>query len=130
MNSERDLTEAYLEWRRLAEAEGEAIGARNWSLVSACQKALQNLPDRIARLSAAAREDWSKPGGNRAAKEGLLKATIHELIQLEKRNHTLLGSMKSAMRTKLDQLDEAGRNLKQIQRSYGAGRPATWTSFS
>jgi hypothetical protein len=130
MNPERDLTAAFQEWRRLAEAEGEAIGARNWSLVSACQKALQNLSERISRLSAAAREEWSKPGGNRAAREGTLKATIHELIQLEKRNQTLLGSMKSAMRTKLDQLGEAGRNLKQIQRSYGAGHAATWTSFS
>jgi len=38
MNAGRDLTEAYQEWHRLAEAEGQAIGARDWGLVSACQR--------------------------------------------------------------------------------------------
>jgi hypothetical protein len=130
MNAGRDLTEAYQEWHRLAEAEGEAIGARNWNLVSAYQKAIQHLQDRITQISPAAREEWSKPGGRRAANEAVLKATIHELIRLEQCNQTLLGAMKAAMQVKLDQLDQAGRNLKQIQRSYGAGCPTGWSSFS
>ena len=130
MNVERDLTEAYQEWRRLAETEGEAIGAGNWSLVSACQKALQHLQERISRLSSAVREEWLKSGCRRAAKEERLKATITELIRLEQRNQTLLQAMKEATRVKLDQLNQAGRNLQQIQRSYGMDRPAGWSSFS
>ncbi len=130
MNPERDLTEAYQEWRRLAEAEGEAIGAGNWGLISACQKALQNLQEKISRLSPAVREEWSKSGDNLAAKDGALKATLQELIHLEQRNQTLLAAIQEATRIKLEQLGQAGRNLKQLQRSYGLERPAAWTSFS
>ena len=130
MNAEHDLTEAYEEWRRLAVTEGEAIGARNWSLVAACQKALQQLQERISRLSPAVREEWTKSKSGQAIKERILNATINELIQLEKRNQTLLRAIQDATRVKLDQLCEAGRNLKQIQRSYGVERPAAWTSFS
>jgi hypothetical protein len=130
MNAERNLTEAYQEWRRLAETEGEAIGTHNWSLVAACQKSIQHLQEHISQISPEARKEWSRPGGNRTAKEESLNATIHELIQLELRNQTLLGAMKAAMRVKVDQLDQAGRNLKNIQRSYGAVRPAAWSSFS
>jgi len=130
MNAERQLTEAYQEWRGLAETEGEAIGTGNWSLVSACQMALQHLQERISQLSLTTKEEWSKSGGDRAAKEGALKATIHELTRLEQRNQTLLAALKEATRVKLDQLGQAGRNLKQIQRSYGSDRPAMWSSFS
>jgi len=130
MNAERELTQAYQEWRRLAEAEGVAIGAGDWGLVSAYQKMLQQLRGRISQLSMAARDEWSKSESGRADKEGVLQATIHELIKLEQRNQTLLTALQQATRTKLDQLARAGWNLKQIQRSYGAVRPAAWTSFS
>lgn len=130
MNAERNLIEAYQEWRRLAETAGEAIGARNWSLVSACQKAIQQLQDQITRLLPAVKREWAEAGGDSPAREASLKAAIHELIQIEQRNQTLLGSMKEAMRAKLDQLDQAGLNLKKIERSYSTARPAAWSSFS
>jgi len=129
MDAGRNLTEAYQEWRRLAETEGAAIGARNWSLISACQKTIEQLQEQISQVSPAARREWAA-SGNRTAREESLKATIEELIRLEQRNQTLLGAMRAAMSEKLDQLDRAGRNLKKIQRSYGAVRPAVWNSFS
>ena len=112
MNIERDLTEAYQEWQRLAETEGEAIGARNWNLVSACQKAIQQLQARISRHSPLTRNEGSRSGANRAVKEGVLNATLHELVKLERRNQTLLSAIQEATREKLDQLGRAGRNLK------------------
>jgi len=130
MNAERDLTEAYQEWRGLAETKGAAIGARNWSMVAACHKAVQQLQERISRLVPAARKEWPRSGSNRAVKQSVLNATIHELIKLEQRNQTLLQAMKEATRVKLDQLSQAGRNLQQIQRSYGMDRPTGWSSFS
>jgi len=114
----------------LAEIKGDAIGAGNWSLVFACQKALQHLQERISRITPAVRAEWSKSGENRTVKEKVLSTTIHDLIQLEHRNQTLLQSIMEATRVKLDQLGQAGRNLKQIQRSYGSDRPAIWNSFS
>ena len=130
MNAERDLAEAYQEWRRLAETEGEAIGACDWSLVSACQTALQQLQERISRLSASVRDEWSKSGGDRPRREKALNTTIQELIKLERRNRTLLDAIQETTRTRLDQLKQASRNLKQIHHSYGSVQPAAWAALS
>lgn len=130
MNAERDLTAACEEWRRLAEMEGEAIGARNWSQVAACQQALKQLQARISRLSPAAREEWAQSGCDRSAQEQVLKALFQELIRLAQRNQTLLQAVREATLDKLGQLGQAARNLKQIQRSYGFPNAAGWTSFS
>lgn len=129
MSAECDLTNAYQEWRRLAEAEGEAIGECNWGLVSACQTALKQLQERITRLSAAARKEWSK-SGDRTVKEKILNTTIHELIHIERRNQTLLEAIKETARAKIAQVNLAGQNLKQIQRSYGSVHPPADTAFS
>jgi hypothetical protein len=119
MNAERDLLDAYREWRRLAETEGEAIRTCNWSLCAACQKALQHLRGRITALMPGLRAEWSQPGCNRIAKQQSLDKTINELIHLERRNQTLLQSIREATQTKLKQLGEAGLKLKQLRRSYG-----------
>ena len=130
MSAENTLLEAYREWRRLAEAEKEAIRACNWSLLSACQKALENLRGRISGLSQAARDEWAKLGCDRAAKEKSLEATIRELIVLGRCNQTLLNAVREAARARLRQLDEAGRNLQRIRHSYGFAPPPAWSSFS
>lgn len=130
MTAEHELNEAYLEWRRLAEAEGEAIRTCNWSLVSAYQKALQLLQERITQISAAARNEWAKLGADKSAREKKLNATIQELIDLEHRNSTLLKAIHETARERLDQLDRAGNNLKRIHRTYGGELPMAWSSFS
>jgi predicted nucleic acid-binding Zn-ribbon protein len=129
MNAGRDLTEAYQEWRRLAEAEGEAIGAGDWRRLSACQQELQRLQTRITPLTPSAREEWSRSEVGRTARERV-KAAIRELLELHGRNQARLREKMEATRAQLDQLRQAGRNLKQIQRSYVFNRPARWTSFS
>ena len=130
MSAEQDLDAAYLEWRRLAESEGQAIQACNWSLLSACQKALANLQQRITQLSRAAKAEWEKSGAARKAKEKKIHATIHELIALEQRNDTLLKSVRQNALQQLEQLDRAGHNLKRIHRSYSGESPLAWTSYS
>lgn len=130
MNAERQLSEAYGEWRHLAEVEGEAIAARNWMLVSACQKALQNLQKRISRLSPVAREERSRQDRNGTINAHAMEATVRELIGLERRNQTLLNGLCEAARVKLDELGRAGRNLKQIQRSYGSPHSPAWNVVS
>ena len=130
MSADHELTQAYQEWRRLAEAESQAIQACNWSLLSACQKALQNLQTRITSISSAARSEWKKMGAARKKREEQVNATIHELIELEKRNHTLLKSIRETTQQRLEQLDRAGHNLKRLHRSYASHTPAAWSSFS
>jgi hypothetical protein len=130
MSADHELTEAYQEWRRLAESEGQAIQACNWSLLAACQKALQNLQLRITKISSAARSEWKKMGVARKKREEQINATIYELIELEKRNNTLLKSIRETTQERLEQLDCAGKNLKRIHRSYSSESPIGWSSFS
>ena len=130
MSADHELTAAYQEWRRLAEAESLAIQACDWSLLSACQKALQHLQSRITQLSHAARSEWKKLGAARRKREEQINATIYELIELEKRNHTLLQSVRESAHERLEQLDRAGHNLKRLHRTYTSESPVAWSSFS
>jgi hypothetical protein len=130
MTTDHELTAAYDEWRRLAEAEGQAIQTCNWGLLSACQSALKNLQERISKLSESARKEWKKLGAARVVKEKNLNATIHELIALEHRNSILLQAIRETAEQKLRELDGASRNLKRIHQSYTGQSAAAWTSFS
>ena len=130
MNAETALLEAYREWRRLAETEGEAIRTCNWSLCAACQKALQHLRDRITALMPGLRAEWSQRGCNRAAKQQSLDETILELIRLGRRNQTLLDAVREAAQTKLKQLNQARGNLQRLKQSYHFTQPPAWSSFS
>ncbi|MFO1487716.1 MAG: hypothetical protein U1F65_04490 [Verrucomicrobiota bacterium] len=130
MSADHELNEAYQEWRRLAEAEGQAIQTCNWSLLSACQKALQNLQGRITTLSAAARAEWKKLGAAQKQREEQVNATIFQLIELEKRNNTLLKAIRETTHQRLEQLDRAGKNLKRVHRMYSSDAPVGWSSFS
>jgi hypothetical protein len=129
-NADRELDEAYSEWRRLAEVECAAIQTCNWSLLSACQKALKNLQQHITELSEASKKEWQKMGSGRIARENQLDATVRELIELERRNNTLLTAIRENARQQLAQLDRAGRNLKRIHHSYSGELPNAWNSFS
>jgi len=128
MSAEHELYDAYEEWRQLAGSEGRAIDAADWGLVAACQTSLRQLQKRISKLSIAARTEWANAHVNPAVREQMLNATVRELIQIEQRNQILLVAAQAAARVKMEQLNEAGRNLKLIRRSYGIHRAAAWTS--
>lgn len=130
MNAEQAMFEAYREWHRLAKAEKEAICTSNWGLLTAFQKALENIYGRISELSAAARDEWAKSGVDSAAKEQLLDATVHELLVLGRSNQALLNAATEAAQARLTQLNEAGRNVQRLKHSYGFPPPTAWSSFS
>jgi hypothetical protein len=130
ITADATLLDAYREWRRLAELEGEAIRARDWSLVADYQNQLSALQARIARLTRQAREELQRAGFERAGKENHLRGIISGLIELESQNNASLAAAKEAARKQLDQLDSARQNLKRVQRSYSPRRAAMWNSFS
>jgi hypothetical protein len=130
LNAECDLFEACREWRRLAEAEGEAIRTRNWDLCSACQTALQDLRDRVTALMPVVRAEWSQPGGDGAARQQSLDDTLRQLIGLERRNLTLLNNLRAAGHAKIQQLNQAKIKLKQLRRSYGSIPAPALNSYS
>lgn len=130
MNADYDLKHSYREWRRLAEAEGEAIRARNWMLVFDCQDALRQLQPRIIRQTEAVRQEWAKLGLDAGAREFELDAIIHSLIELESRNNSLISARRRVAQEELAKLEQAGLTLRRIQRSYAPATAAAWNSFS
>jgi hypothetical protein len=130
ITTETALFEAYQDWHRLAELEGEAIEARDWTLVKDCQRRLSELQPRIIRLTNFTREEWKRAGADLAEKEKNLRQIVSGLIELELQNSTLLTAAKEGIRVKVDQLDLVRQNLKRVQRSYSPMRPAVFSSFS
>jgi ElaB/YqjD/DUF883 family membrane-anchored ribosome-binding protein len=130
MDVDDNLQDAFREWRRLADTEGEAIRTRNWSLVTDCQKALQHLQPKITGHLREAREEWTRLGPDADAKSTALRAAVAELIEIESQNNTLLNTLRQATLVRLDQLGQASRTLRQLHRSYAPAHPTAWTSFS
>jgi hypothetical protein len=130
MNADHDLKHSYREWRRLAEAEGEAIRAGNWMLVFDCQNALRQLQPRIVRQTEAARREWAVLGLDAEAMENDLHAVIHSLIAIEGRNNSLINARQSLAQEELAKLEQASLTLRRIQRSYVPAGPTVWNSFS
>jgi hypothetical protein len=130
MTGETILLEAYQDWRRLAELEGEAIRTRDWTLMTDCQQRLSGLQPRILRLTDQAREEWRQAGVDPVEKEKNLRQIISSLIELELQNSSSLAAAKKTARTHLGQMDLARQNLKRVHRSYSPSSPAVWNSFS
>lgn len=130
MSAERDLRAAYREWKRLAQAEGEAIRCANWGLLAACQNALEQLRERITRLMPAVHQEWADTRANRAERQEEINVILRGLIEIARRNQILLTGLREAAQARLKNLGEAGKNLKQLRRSYGSSTLTTWSSFS
>jgi hypothetical protein len=130
MVHETALLEAYRDWRRLAELEGEGIRAGDWTLVTDCQNRLSALQTRIVRLTGEARKEWRATGADLAEKENTLRDTVSGLMELEMRNSASLAAMKEATRAQMNQLDAARQNLKRVQRCYSPVGSSGWNSFS
>jgi len=130
MVHEKALFEAYQEWCRLAEREGEGIRTRNWTLVADCQNRLEALQARIIRLTSDARAEWRRTGADFAQKESSLRQTVSSLMELERANSASLSAAKENIRAQLDQLDAVRQNLRRVERTYSSVASAGWHSFS
>jgi hypothetical protein len=130
ITSEDQLFEAYQDWRRLAELEGEGIRARDWILVTDCQKKLGALQTRIIRLTNQARDEWRQQGADLTSKENGLRQTISSLVQLEMQNSSSLSTAQEGAREQMDELDVARQNLKRVHRTYSQTDSGGWNSFS
>jgi len=110
-----------------AEAEGEPFAPATGAL-RRLSKILQQLRERMSALMPAVRAG----GGSRQQPPGRMQAfddTLHQLIQLERRNHTLLQAVRAATHDKLQQLNQAKIKLKQLRRSYGFTRETALNSI-
>lgn len=119
MNAENELLNAYRDWHRLARAEAKAIRTRNWDLLADCQLAISDFQALTGRLTGEARREWESAGLNAAQKERHIQVFIQELIELTRKNQALLQQAKEDTVTRLEELGQAGQNIKRLQRSYG-----------
>ncbi len=119
MSAERELLRAYGEWHRLAEAETKAIQRRNWRLLSDCHLAIRDYQTLVCNLTQQAKAEWQQSGVNLEQKSRSLQVLVSDLVERTRRNHALLEQTLGVAREQLDQLGEAGKNLKRLQRSYG-----------
>jgi hypothetical protein len=119
MNTENELFCAYREWHRLAQAETKAIQTRNWNLLSDCHLAIRDYQTVVSRLTQETRAEWRRAGCNLAEKENNLRVHVSGLLELTRQNHSRLQTTFAQARKKLEQLGEAGKNLKRLRRTYG-----------
>lgn len=130
MSAHQCLAALYADWRRLTEAEGEAISRAAWSRVADCQRAKAELRSRIL----AATTEWEAqrssldPAG--AEEEPRLRALVAELISLESRNQQRLANQYEQARLSQAVLDRASSNLRQIRRAYAPSPRLAWQSYS
>jgi hypothetical protein len=130
MTAGDDLDHAYSEWRRLAEAEGKAIRAGDWRLVADCQKALAQLQSVIDRLSIRNQPESSLPESRNAGRKLTSRATILDLIELQRQNLATLLQRRQRLSEHIEQTSRTNRNLRGIQRTYASPPPAAWNSYS
>jgi hypothetical protein len=119
MSAEGELLHAYREWHRLAQAETKAIQTHNWNLLSDCHTAIKDYQIIVGRLTLQTRAEWKRSGCNLAEKEKNLHVLVSDLVDLTRQNQEQLQAAISVARKQLDELGEAGKNLKRLQRSYG-----------
>jgi len=121
MNAEGSLFDAYREWRRLATACQKAICQRNWGFLLECQDAIRNLQPFITTATRQVRDEWKHSHAG-TARESELRAIIMEVKALVESNKRLLQAARAAALNKREQLEQSGRNLRRIQRSYGSAQ--------
>lgn len=119
MNAEGELLRAYREWRRLAQAETKAIQTRNWNLLSDCHLAIRDFQSIVCGLTQETRAEWRRAGCDLEAKEKNLRVAVSSLLDITRQNQNLLQAAIARTRIQLDNLGEAGKNLKRLRSTYG-----------
>lgn len=121
MSPTEELSELFRQWRSLTEDEGFAIESGAWNQVEGCQSAKSRLQPRITELSQ--RVDAT-------THDRQFRPMVEELMQLERRNGSLLQQKRSDAHEQQQSLDRSQRNLRQIQKSYLPPARMHWQSYS
>jgi hypothetical protein len=131
MSAETELQDAYAEWQRLAEAEGHAIRAGNWTFVAECQQAINRLRPLIDNLTNKANEEARLSGtDNSLPQRNTTRGTVLNLIELQRRTLLSLEQRRQKLANHIEQLSRTSRNLRGIQRSYAPAANSAWSSYS
>lgn len=108
------------EWREWSDAEREAIAARDWQRVSACQRAKANMQRQASAL----------PGDESQSLPPDIARDVEDLIALERRNALELQRLRVVLETERRDLLGVERNLRRVGASYGAMNANSWQAYS
>ena len=131
MSAREQLDALYAQWRSLTQAEAEAIRLAAWEQLEQHQAAKAKLQPLMTQAFAELRLEMPSHFAERESIDTAIRATVDDLIQLEKNNSTLLAAKRQAAEVQKTDLERTSRNLRQIQRSYIGMLPrAHWQSYS
>jgi hypothetical protein len=130
MMAESALLDAYTEWRRLVAAASYAIRSRNWAFVQECHGVIERLQPRITQLTHEAASEWRQSEMDCPAGQEKIRLAVLELIELVEANKSMINSVRERGTLEYQQRQQAGRNLKRLQKSYATVHRQTWSSLS
>jgi hypothetical protein len=121
------------EWRRLTQSEGTAIANSDWESLLAQQGSKVEVRRQISALVQAA-ACLAAPAGEHPvqalAREEDLHPLLAELMALESRNRDTLQAKRRDQQLQLNRVAETVLRLQGLRRTYAAGAPAAWQSYS
>lgn len=129
MRSATNLWDLYEQWKRLTEKEGEAIRTANWLEVRRCQKAKQQLQSGIIKVTDGLKTECSNELQNDQL-NSQIRRHVNELIQLETRNHSILGQCMAKLQNERGTLEETSNRLKKVRKSYVPSPQPIWNQYS
>ncbi len=130
MSARKDTARLLDQWRELTQAEGAAIQSATWPAV----KEIQARKTELQKSLAEAEQNWAAENPVDAAGVPPAKpfrTEVGRLISLEARNAELLAAQLRRARARQEDLEQAYRNLRRIQRSYvRKPLPTAWQCYS
>ena len=126
MSARQDITDLLEQWRRLTEAEGEAIRTGAWLSV----KELQAAKAELQRDMNSAMEKWKRENPGAAPAKHPFRREVDRLISLEMRNSELLAAQHERVQRERASSDRALLTLRRVQRSYAQKPETGWDCYS
>ncbi len=130
MSAQVKLMSLYEDWRAWTQVEGDAILTMDWARVAQCQDAKKELQAAIARRTQDARDELRLQGADQRILDGPLRAMVNELIGLEMRNQEYLSGQRVVLEKDRLEIEEGGRRVAKIHKSYTAPASAGWEQYS
>jgi hypothetical protein len=125
-----ELTQALAEWRRLTDAEREAIVSDNWNRVAEQQDRKKQLQAQVQHTLALARALPAAGTDSSWAPESELDSVIGELIAMERHNAELIVAKRSRRQAEAARMTRTLLDLQGVRRAYGSSRGPHWQSYS
>jgi hypothetical protein len=125
--AQKDLFQAYADWRTWTEAERAGIMAGDWKRVEECQSQKSRLQTVIIQLTPEAQKETGKDA---PILERHLRLIVDELIVLETNNGEIISLQRAQAQAEYAELNKTSQKLRKVQRGYGMAPATAWQSYS